>query len=336
MNPSVSVLIPVRNEENYIARCLDSILANDYPKDRLEVLAIDGMSSDASREIVGQYAKRFSFIRLLENPERIVPAALNIGIANAKGEVIMRMDAHSIYPQNYISGLIAWLEKSGADNVGGIWITRPANNTSIARAIAIGLAHPFGVGNSYFRIGTSGPRWVDTVPFGCYRREVFDRIGLFDEELARNQDEEFNFRLATHGGRILLVPEIESYYYSRGLAGQLWGMCYQYGYFKPLVAMKVGKIMTVRQLIPPLFVFGLFGSALLAPWLSTARFVLACIVIVYVLTVMGCSASVVFKEGSWCGLGLCRVFPLMHVSYGLGFLKGVLDFLILGRRVPQT
>jgi GT2 family glycosyltransferase len=335
MIPYVSILVPMRNEAAFIANCLDSILENDYPKDRLEILVIDGMSTDGSREIVQECAMRVPWIRLLENPKKIVPTGLNIGIAHAKGDIIMLMNAHSTYSHNYISELVAWLEKSGADNVGGVCVTYPANDTSMAQAIAIGLSHPFGVGNSHFRIGAAEPRWVDTVPYGCFTREVFDRIGTFDEQLARNQDDEFNFRLARRGGRVLLVPHVVSYYFARESASKLWRMYYQYGYFKPLVARKVGRIMTVRQLIPPLFVLGLLGSALLAPWSRAMWLVLVSIVGAYATAAIACSISVALKRGGRCGLALCMVFPLMHVSYGLGFLKGMLDLLVFGRKGAQ-
>ena len=335
MNPYISILLPMRNEEDYLARCLDSILANDYPGDRMEILVLDGMSTDRSRAIAEAYARCTPHIRVLDNPKRIVPTALNMGIAHAKGDVIMVMNAHTLYPHNYISGLAAWLERGHADNVGGIWITRPANDTPVAQAIAIALSHSFGVGNAHFRIGTSKPRWVDTVPFGCYRREVFDRIGFFDEELIRNQDEEFNFRLALRGGRILLVPQIASFYYARGSPLQLWRMGYQYGYFKPLVARKVGKVMTFRQIIPPLFVLALLSSALFAPWSWVARLALAMIVIAYAAADIGCSVSTAVARGAKCWIALCGMFPIMHLSYGVGFLRGVLDFLILRRTGAQ-
>jgi glycosyltransferase involved in cell wall biosynthesis len=333
--PFVSIIIPCRNEDRFIGMCLNSILANNYPKDRLEVLVVDGMSEDGTRAIVKGYARRYALIRLLDNPKKITPAALNIGIANAKGEIIMRMDAHNVYPADYISGLVSWLEKTEADNVGGVWVTLPAKETSMAQAIAIGLSHPFGVGNAYFRIGASEPKWVDTVPFGCYRREVFDRIGMFDEDLARNQDDEFNHRLIKHGGRILLVPEVVSYYYARDSLLKLWRMYYQYGYFKPLVARKIGKVMTVRQLVPPLFVLGLFGSAVLACWSWAMRLIFGSIVIVYAAVDIGCSTIIAFKQGFRCGLALCIVFPALHLSYGLGFLKGMEDFFLLRKHLKR-
>lgn len=330
--PVVSIIIPCRNEKKSVGMCLDSIIDNEYAKEKLEVLVIDGMSEDGTRAIVEGYARRYAFISLLDNTKNIVPTALNLGIVNAKGEIIIRMDAHSVYPSNYISGLLAWMEKSGADNVGGILITRSANDTPIAQAIAIALSHPFGVGNSYFRTGVDEPRLVDTVPFGCYRKEVFDRIGMFDEELVRNEDDEFNHRLIKHGGRILLVPEIVSYYYARDSLLKLWRMYYQYGYFKPLVARKIGRVMTLRQLIPALFIVGLFGSAVLATSFWVGRLTLGAILVAYAAGVVGCSAVVSLKRGIRSAFALCVVFPVLHVSYGLGFLKGVFDFLILRRR----
>src|SRR6266480_5849379 len=189
-SPLVSVVVPCRNEERYIAACLDSILASDYPRDRLEVLVVDGLSDDRTREILGRYTARHPSIRRLDNPQRITPTALNVGIRAAEGDVVMRMDAHVLYPSTYVSQLVAALEETGADCVGGVIETLPADESATARAIALGLSHPLGVGNSYFRIGSRERRWADAVSFGCYRRDVFNRIGLFDEELLRDQDDE--------------------------------------------------------------------------------------------------------------------------------------------------
>ena len=191
---------------------------------------------------------------------------MNLGIAAAGGSVIVRMDAHVEYPGRLHLRAGGPLERSGADNVGGVCQTLPAGDSAVAKAVAFGMSHPLGVGNSHFRIGTLEDRWVDTVPFGCYRREVFDRIGLFDEELVRNQDDEFNLRLIRHGGRILLSPRIVCKYFARDSLAKLWRMYYQYGYFKPLVVRKVGGVMTIRQLLPPLFVLSLIVTGLAAPW----------------------------------------------------------------------
>jgi glycosyltransferase involved in cell wall biosynthesis len=330
--PKVSIVIPCRSEEKFIGKCLDSILANDYPKDRLEILVVDGMSEDGTRTTVQSYAGKYAFIRLLDNPKKITPAALNIGIAHAKGDIIMRMDAHNTYQPYYISKLVGWLEKTQADNVGGVCVTVPATQTFMAEAIALALSHPFGVGNAYFRIGVKEPRWVDTVPFGCYRREVFDRIGMFDEELARNQDDEFNLRLIRQGGRILLIPEIVSHYHARDSLPKLWRMYYQYGYFKPLVVRKVGGILTVRQVIPAVFVLSLLVSGALAPWTVYGGWALCALIFAYIVADLGTSIYVGFQRRVRCALAIPVVFPVLHVSYGLGFLKGILDFFILGNK----
>lgn len=330
---TVTVIVPCRNERDFIAACLDSVLANDWAPDRLEVLVVDGMSDDGTREILGDYASRHPAVRMLDNPRRITPTALNIGVRAAGGSVIVRMDAHNRYPRHYISRLVHWLFETGADNVGGVWITRPARDTAVARAIAACLSHPFGVGNAYFRIGSAAPRWVDTVPFGCYRREVFERIGLFDEELVRNQDDEFNLRLIRQGGRILLVPEIATEYYARESLAKLWQMYYQYGYFKPLVVRKVGGVFTLRQLVPALFVLSLGGAALLAPWGNLAVVPLAVLVVPYALLNVACSGFIATKHGVRAGLAATIAFSVLHVSYGIGFLKGIADVLFrTGRR----
>ncbi len=328
----VSIVIPCRNEEKFIGKCLDSIVVSNYSKDRLEILVVDGMSEDRTRTTVQSYARKYSFIRLLDNPKQITPSALNIGIANAKSEIIMRMDAHNTYPPNYISELVGWLERTQADNVGGVCVTVPATQTLMAEAIALALSHPFGVGNAYFRIGVKEPRWVDTVPFGCYRREVFDRIGMFDEELARNQDDEFNLRLLKRGGRILLVPNVVSYYYARDSLYKLWRMYYQYGYFKPLVARKVGGVLTIRQIIPAVFVLGLLVSGTFAPWTAYGGWALYALVFAYVVADLGSSICAGFQRGVRGALAIPVVFPVLHLSYGLGFLKGTLDFFILGNK----
>jgi glycosyltransferase involved in cell wall biosynthesis len=331
--PNVSVIIPCRNEAKWIRPCLESVLANDFPQDRLEILVADGMSDDETRPIVEEFCRKHPFVRLIDNPKKITSAALNAGIAAARGDVIMRMDAHVDYPTHYISRLVHWLETSGADVVGGLCRTCPANETALARAIAVGMSHPLGVGNSYFRIGASEPRWVDAAPFGCFRRDVFDRIGLFDEELIRNQDDEIELRLIQAGGRVLLVPDVVFRYYTRESLGKLWRMYFQYGYFKPLVVRKVGRLMTARQLIPAVFVAVLAAAALAATWSRAAAWLLAAILLLYAATIAVAAARTAVKQGARCAAGLCLVFPVLHFSYGLGYWKGILDFWVFRRTV---
>ncbi|MGZ8397585.1 MAG: glycosyltransferase family 2 protein [Gemmatimonadales bacterium] len=332
--PFVSIAIPCRNEARYIAGCLDSILVGDYPLDRLEILVADGLSDDGTREILRTFAAEHSCITVLDNHQLSTPAALNLAIRSASGTVVIRMDAHVLYPPNYVRRLVEALEETGADNVGGVLETVPADDSPTARAIAVGLSHPFGVGNSHFRTGTRQRREVDTVPFGCYRRETFDRIGLFDEALVRNQDDELNFRLIAHGGRILLLPEVTCRYFARRSFRQVARMYYQYGYFKPLVAHKLGRIMTVRQLVPSLLIATLFGSASLSLWVPGAGAAFASVAAVYAGFVLACSAAATGSDLR-CGLALAGVFPTLHFSYGFGFLRGIYDHLI-ARSIPKA
>jgi len=213
--PFVSVVIPVRNERALIACCLDSVLANDYPAERREILVMDGLSEDGTRAILDAYAARFPAVRILDNPNRITPAALNLGIREARGDIVVRLDAHARLAPGYISQCVAWIESSGADNVGGLMRTLPRGGGLVAEAIALALSNRFGVGNSVFRTEATEPRWVDTVFGGCYRREVFRRLGGFNERLPRGQDMEFNLRLKRAGGRTLLVPSIRCDYFAR-------------------------------------------------------------------------------------------------------------------------
>jgi len=323
--PFVSVVVPCRNEERYIGPCLESIVTSDYPHDKMEVLVADGRSQDATREVVARYAAAHPWVHLLDNPAQITPVGLNRAIRLARGEVIVRMDAHVEYPPDYISRSVAALRESGADNVGGVIVTRPADRTATARAIALGLSHPFGVGNSYFRIGTRHRRWVDTVAFGCFRREVFEQIGLFDEDLVRNQDDELNARLIRHGGRILLAPEIVSYYYARGSLRHLWRMYYQYGLFKPLAAQRAGGFVTVRQLVPPAFLLVLLGLGLVGAWWRPAGILCGAVAGTYLAAIFGCAGHAARTHGVKTALALVLVFPVLHFSYALGFLRGLVD-----------
>lgn len=322
----LSVICPIYNEEKHIAACLDSILRQDFPKEELEVLLVDGMSTDRTREIVQQYTAQYPFIFLLDNPKRIVPTGLNIGIRVAQGDVIIRLDAHAIYPDNYFSVLVDKLYALNADNVGGLCRTLPAKETPVCEAIAAALSSPFGMGDSHFRIGTNKEMQVDTVPFGCFRREVFDKIGYFDEELVRNQDDEFNGRIIKYGGHIYLIPSVVIDYYGRDSIGKVSKMFYQYGLFKPLVNKKLGNPASVRQFFPFFFVLGLILGLLLS-FVS----IFFCILYIAVL------ALYIFLAAYYSVRqvkGLKRIFLLMgtffviHVSYGWGYLRGMIKLLL--------
>lgn len=325
-SPTVTVVVPCRNERLYIVPCLDSIRAQDYPRERVaQVLVVDGQSDDGTREIIAGYAENHPVVRVLDNPRRIPAAALNIGIREATGDVVVRMDVHATYPRTYVSQLVEALEIHNADNVGGVIVTVPADDSATARAIAASLSHPFGVGDSYFRIGTGEPRWVDTIAWFCCRRDVFDRVGGFDEDLARAEDCEFNFRLRRKGGRVLLVPGVTAQYYARRTLGQLSRMLYQYGYFKAVVTRKLGRILSLRQLVPSAFVVALVGCGLLGLRLRQARLPLVLLAGSYAVAVLASALRLSRRLGVRATLMLPVTFVCMHFSYGLGFLRGMID-----------
>lgn len=334
----VTIIIPCRNEEKHISTCLEAILQQDYPKDFLEILVADGMSTDKTRQILQSYSQKHDCIRWFENPGKIVPTGLNTLIQNAKGEVIVRMDAHNDYPRDYVSKCVHYLFKENVDNVGGVWSTMPASQTPVAKAIALAISSTFGVGNALFRTGVlKEPRMVDTVPFGCYRRDVFDRIGLFDEDLIRNQDDEFNSRLIKNGGKILLVPEIVSKYYTRPTFAKLWRMYFQYGYFKPLTVLKLGGIMTTRQLIPSLYIISLFVCALAGlfvhPMFHHSLLFWQCSL--YLMANLLVSIRVSMGQNILLFPFLMVAYFTVHFGYGFGYLKGVWDFIIVKRHLKN-
>lgn len=322
----VTILVPCRDEADYIEPCLSSIIAGDYPHERMEVLVIDGMSQDRTREIVGQYSARYPFVRLLDNERQITPCGLNVGIRQAKGDVIVRMDAHATYSSQYLSKLIAQLVSSGADNVGGVRVSVPGRNGIIPAAIAIAVSHPFGVGSALYQVGSGEPRWVDTVWGGCYRKEIFARIGQFDERFTRNQDDEFNHRLILNGGKILLVPEVLAYYHARSSLLKLGRTYYQYGYFKPLTALKWRRILTVRQLVPAGFLVGLLAALLIGQWIPALLWLLVGMVALYGLANVVVAMSTIRTVPWQPALCTAFVFPIIHVSYGVGYLHGMWDF----------
>lgn len=325
---NVSVITPCRNEETFIGKCLDSIISNIFPKDKLEVLVVDGRSTDRTKEIVRGYSDRYPFIKLIDNPGIIQTLATNIGIRASSGDVIIRMDAHVEYPRDFISKSIQHLQESGADCVGGFLITKPAVDTTTAMSIALALSHPFGVGNSYFRTGVNEPKYVDTVPFGCYKREVFDKVGFFNENLNRTDDLEFNLRLGRTGRKILLVPEIVGYYYARPTLMSLAEQNFGNGFWI-LYSLKFVKLpFSLRHLVPFLFVSSLFCSLLISfiyqPFIYLFVFVLG----LYFCLDLLFSCKLSLKHGIKYFPYLIITFLTLHVSYGLGSLWGVLKLLL--------
>ncbi|MDE5629133.1 MAG: glycosyltransferase family 2 protein [Muribaculaceae bacterium] len=317
----LSVICPIYNEEKYIGACIESILSQDYPKDDLEVIFADGMSTDKTRDIVKSYAVKYPWIKLIDNPDRIVPPALNKAIDVASGDVIMRLDAHAEYPHNYFSELTKQLKLLNADNVGAVCVTLPTNNTATSRAIASVLSSKFGMGDSSFRVGAKDISLVDTVPFGCWPRSVFDRIGKFDLDLIRNQDDEFNGRLTKAGGKIYLLPHVEIKYFARDKISKVAKMFYQYGLFKPLVNKKLGSPATIRQFIPLALVSGLiFGLVLSLLW-PPFTWLYGLGISIYLLL------ALLFSAKSSCSLKQILIqtwtYIVVHICYGTGYIVGI-------------
>ena len=331
--PLVSTIIPCRNEEKFIGMCLDSIIANDYPKDRLEVLVVDGMSEDGTKKIIEIYEKQYQYINFLENPKKITPFAFNIGIKNSKGEVIMIMGAHTAYEKDYISKCIKYLREYDADNIGGIMLSLPRNDSLIGKAIAIALSNKFCVGSSRFRTGTKDVIEVDTVFGGCYKREVFDKIGLFNEELVSTQDMEFNLRLKKAGGKIILHPEIISYYYTRSDFKSYCKNNFRNGMWV-ILPFKYSTIIPIslRHLVPLGFVLSLIISGALSFIFLFFFWLFLLIVGLYLLTSIYFSTKVAIKEKNIAYLFLMPIiFASFHVIYGLGSIWALLKVILMKR-----
>jgi succinoglycan biosynthesis protein ExoA len=321
---AVSVIMPIRNEAGFIRESLRSVLNQDYPADLMEIIVVDGMSTDATRDIVHEVATQHPNIRLLDNPGRIVPIGMNIALQQAKGEIIVRVDGHCEIRPDYVRRCVEYLGSGEIDGVGGPMET--IGETTVSQAIAIAMSSPFGVGGSAFRTIKDRTMYVDTVAFPAYRRETIRKNGLYDEELVRNQDDEYNYRLRELGGRILMTPDIRSRYYSRSSFKSLWRQYSQYGFYKVRVMQKHPRQMSLRQFIPPLFVATLIILSVLSLFFAPVRLLLALEVGAYLLANLGAALLTAGKTGPQYFIYLPLAFAILHVSYGSGFLYGLVKF----------
>lgn len=316
----ISVVMPIYNEEKYIENCIDSLLLQDYPQECMEWIFVDGMSSDRTREVIEAYIEKHpKLIKILSNPNKTVPYAMNIGIKEARGKYIIRLDAHADYNTDYISKCVYYLDTTDADNVGGVAETK--SKGFVGNAIAKMLSSRFGVGNSEFRTnGESG--YVDTVPFGAFRREVFEKWGGYDERLTRNQDNEMNYRIRKNGGKIYLSSDIKLSYYCRDSIKSISDMAVKNGMWNVITMKLYPGSMGVRHFIPLAFLLSLIilpiTSIIYHPiwWLfafeMTLYFALDCL----------CSA----KQASGIKefILLVLLFPVFHITYGAGSLEGIM------------
>lgn len=320
----LSVICPIYNEEKYIAQFLDSILLQDYPKNDLEILLVDGMSKDRTREIVAEYISRFSFIRLIDNPDKIVPCAMNRGIDAAKGDIIMRLDAHASYQPDYFSVLVNGLKRLHADNVGTVCKTDVLNKTPKTLAIREVLGNKFGVGNSTFRTGIDREQEVETVPFGCWLREVFDKYGKYDVRLVRNQDIELNKRIIRGGGKIYILPDTYCTYLARETWKALSKNNYGNGKWNILTVYytKMFSSLSLRHFIPLLFLLSLIVPLLLALVWWPFALVSPASLLAYTGLLSAVSLKLAFTK-HLNFLYLLTTFFVLHLSYGWGSLMGI-------------
>lgn len=326
---NISIICPVYNEEKYILQCIETIISSDYPVQFMEVIFIDGNSSDKTREIIQKYKNKYDYIRILDNPNTTVPFALNKAIKESNGDLIIRIDAHSLYPKNYFSKLVYWSKKLNADNVGGICQTDVIYKTSTAMSIAQVMKDKFGVGNSLFRTGSTAIKEVDTVPFGCFKRDIFNKIGLFDERLTRNQDIEFNKRLKRNNGKIYLVPEITCTYIPRDNFKDFAKNRYLTGLWIINTSFYTGtlKNLGIRHFIPFLFVSSLICSILLS--LIWPLFIIYFILTFGLYSFILFSRSIIIKTNETSILKIFFSFIILHFSYGCGSLVGLYNNIIL-------
>lgn len=328
----ISIIVPMLNEEGHVGRLVADVGAQDF-SGSVEMLVADGGSTDGSvDELTAAAARHGVAVTVIDNPGRFASQGLNACIRQASGDLLVRLDCHSSYPRDYLRLLARASQETGAWNVGGV--VTPEGRTPTERAVACAMDSPFG-GIGWTRKASSGERSeVDTVTFGAFRPEAFDRAGLFDEDLIRNQDDEFNLRLRRAGGRIVLDPAISVTYTPRGSLRKVARQYYEYGLWKVPVMRKHGQVLSARSLAPVVFVASLAGLTLLAFVLPAARMALGAELLLYA------SAAVVFAglsvraraEPLWLVPRVAPVYPAFHLGYGVGMARAVWRDLVLRRR----
>jgi glycosyltransferase involved in cell wall biosynthesis len=326
--PRISIIVPCLNEARHIRHCIESVLRQEEPEGGFEVIVADGLSGDGTRDTLSALARQDSRLRLVDNPGKIASTALNVAIGEARGSIIVRVDAHTEYSQDYVKNCVSALESTSADNVGGAARTKATNY--LQAAVSAAYHCPLVVGGARFH-NVDYEGYVDTVVYGCWRRSAFERFGYFDEELIRNQDDEFNLRIIRNGGRIWQSAKIKSWYRPRTSLRALFKQYAQYGYWKVRVIQKHHLPASWRHLVPGAFVLALGTLSVLALFSLRAFWIWLAVLAAYALLCLAAS----FSSASRSGWKLLPVLPAVvgcyHFGYGYGFLRGLLDFVIRGR-----
>lgn len=335
--PSVSIIIPCYNEEGTIVKLLEAIYAQTYPRATLEVVIADGLSTDATRARISAFSSSHPDLPIcvVDNLKKVIPAGLNCALAKAQGEVILRLDAHSMPHPDYIERSVTDLEAGLGENVGGVWEILPGAQTWMAGSIAAAAAHPLGVGDALYRHAVKATE-VDTVPFGAFKRELLAIVGLFDETLLTNEDYEFNTRIRNSGRRIWLDPAIRSMYFARPTLPALARQYARYGYWKWQMLRRYPSSLRWRQGLPPLFVLSLLVGTILALFSSFFRTLLAGEILLYALILFaaGCQAALQRKKPGFV-IGIPLSIATMHITWGAGFLWSIIKTIITGRTVKK-
>jgi glycosyltransferase involved in cell wall biosynthesis len=318
--PFVTVVVPVRNEARFIANLVRAVFAQDYPSDRLEVIVADGMSTDGTREALAHLRNQFPALVVVDNPKRIVPTGLNLAIARARGEIVIRIDGHALIAPSFIRENVALLAAHPeAWSVGGP--IRHAATSRLGKAVAVAMSHPFGVGNARHRY-PDFEGYVEGAQFPAIRRWVFDRIGLFDERLVRNQDDEFNYRIGLAGGRIFVSPRVQYSYFVRERIDQLFRQYFQYGFWRIPVIEKHRRPTTLRQMMPTLFYAACLLFALAGLWLKSVT-VAVFLPAVYVAALLGAGLATARRHGALVAMYVPIAIATMHAGYAFGLGYGL-------------
>ncbi len=312
-NPSVSILLPIRNEENFIGQTLKSIIEQDYPKEKLELVIADGDSNDGTISEINKLKKEFYNLKILYNKDKTMPKGFNLALNSSKSDIVLMFGGHSVLPKNYISKSVENLKNNNSSCAGGV--IEAIGDSFWGNVIARSISSVFGVGNVSFRLKNSKSGYVNSIPFGCYKRSIFDTIGGLDEELIRNQDDEFNFRLTQSGYKIWQDSSLVIKYFCRLSLKKLFNQYLQYGFYKVRVIQKRRALISFRHIIPSLFLISLF-----IPVISIYVF------LAYFLS--GLFFSIKINKFNITKLIACQItFFIIHLSYGLGFIFGQFKFI---------
>lgn len=325
-HPEVSIIVPCYNEGETIHLLLDALLQQNYPTAQMEVVIADAMSEDCTRSKIADFANSHPDLKItiVDNLARTIPAGVNAAAKAAGGKFLVRMDAHSVPDREYVATSIRLLKDGIAENVGGVWEICPGEDTCIARSIAAAAAHPLGAGDALYRIAKKAA-YVETVPFGAFRKDTFEKVGRFDESLLSNEDYEFNTRIHLNGGRVWLDPQIHSKYFARKTLRQLARQYWRYGFWKYKMLKRYPDSLRWRQAIPPVFTFLILLLALLSIFSGFARIILASGLGFYFAVLLIFSSIESFKRKNICYLLMIFPILIMHFSWGGGFLSSIPD-----------